>query len=537
MPLKARLALTLSLFTLIGPPAVADDTRDFLEALGQAATGAIVAEAYQSACDVRYPESRQARQDALAGWAHRVDLAGYRRFLDAAFGVMTDLEADLEENRARAQALVDDDVDTDGSACGDLVGTLDENDMFDIETPIRYLLRNADDFGILVADGDAASEGSESVEVVSLVALSAQLARKMDEIGSKEGGQANRDLREAREDHAEAWLAQRPALAVLGRVIGEDSLREWRGEQQSAFLASCRSFADDRQEAMMAQDIGAERVVVGQVRWVLDRREGGEVSLDGCRIFQHEPGEVPLATIDDESMGLMLRPPDFDEAYAGPGQGILIDDVDRVLYLGEFANRIDGFGNGYTQRDEDIYVLLRDGTAYRHAWNFSFTDIDLTLSRQREPDRWFTWRERQGTVMLTQTGGLDAGAEVDLSAARRLMPMPQGLRLDATYYYLNVGMGGSRSDREYVFSPDGQLRYSRSGFVAGNFGTSYIIVAGDSGNETVTSTYTFDGYTLLVDGPEGPERRFVALIDGQDPGRPEEIIIDGQVHWLREEAE
>ena len=531
-----RLPLTVSLCGLLTVPALADDVADFMDALGKAATGAIVAEAYMAACEASYPDSLQARRDALAGWSHRVNLAGYERFLNAAFGSMPDLATDLEENRVRAQAVVDEDVAKDGAACTDLRGALNDSAMFDIESPIRYLLRNADDFGIVVAEADVAAP-SDEIPVVPLIALSAQLAGKMDEIGSKAGAQDDRDLREAREDHAEAWLEQRPAVAIYGRIVGENSLREWRGDQQSSFLTSCRSFAEEAQEAAMARDLGQERIVVGEVRWVSDAREGGELSLDDCRVFVHDPAEVALTTMADDSAGLMLRPLDYAEAFAGPGAGIALSDVDRVLYDADFANRIDGFGNGYTQRDEDIYVLLRDGTAYRHEWNFAFTDLDVGLSRQREPDRWFTWADNGGAVTLTQSGGLDAGTEIDVSEARLLMPVPAGQRLDQTYYYLNVGMGGGRSDRDYAFSADGQLEYSRSGFVAGNFGTSYIIVAGDSGDEISTASYAFDGYTLLVEGPEGEERHFFALIHGQDPGRPEEIIIDGQVHWLREDDE
>lgn len=530
------LPLALSIGALLTAPALADDVADFMVSLGKAATGAVVAEAYISACDAPYPDSQQARRDALAGWGHRVDLAGYYRFLDAAFGTIPDLEADLEQNRVRAQALVDDDVAKDGATCTDLRSALNDNAMFDIASPIRYLLRHAEDFGIVVAEADVVAPSNE-IAVVPLISLSAQLAGKMDEIGSKAGAQDDRDLRKAREDHAEAWLAERPAVAIYGRIVGENSLREWRGEQQSAFLASCRSFADDAQEAAMARDLGEERIVVGEVRWVSDAREGGELSFDDCRVFVHDPAQVGLTTVADDSAGLMLRPLDYAEAFAGPGAGIALGDVERVLYDAEFANRMYGFGNGYTQRDEDIYVLLRDGTAYRHEWNFAFTDLDVDRSRQREPDRWFTWQDSGGAVTLTQTGGLDAGEEIDVSEVRLLVPMPQGQVLDQTYYYLNVGMGGGRSDREYAFSADGQLQYSRSGFVAGNFGTSYIIVAGNSGDETSTSSYAFDGYTLLIDGPEGQERHFVALIEGQDPGRPEEIIIDGQVHWLRENDE
>ena len=529
-----RLPLAVSLCSLLTVPALADDVADFMDALGKAATGVIVAEAYMTACQAPHPESLQARHDALAGWGHRVNLAVYERFLDAVFGTIPDLAADLEENRVRARALVDEDVARDGTTCTDLRSALDDNTMFDIESPIRYLLRNADDFGIVVAEADVVAPSGE-IPVVPLITLSAQLAGKMDEIGSKAGARDDRNLRQAREAHAESWLAQRPALAIYGRIMGENGLREWRGDQQSAFSASCRSFADDAQEAAMAREQGQDRIVVGEVRWVNDAREGGELSLDECRLFAHDPAQVAMTTIADDSAGLMLRPLDYAEAFAGPAAGIAPGDVDRVLYDAEFANRMDGFGNGYTQREEDIYVLLRDGTAYRHEWNFAFTDLDVDLSRQREPDRWFTWQDRGGAVTLTQTGGLDAGEEVDLSEARLLMPVPQGQMLDATYYYLNVGMGGGRSDREYAFSADGKLDYSRSGFVAGNFGTSYIIVAGDGGDEVSTAAYAFDGHTLLIDGPEGQERHFVALIHGQNPDDPDEIIVDGQVHWLRED--
>src|SRR5690606_9209806 len=164
--------------------------------------------------------------------------------------------------------------------------------------------------------------------------------------------------------------------------------------------------------AQMAHAIGEERIIVGDVRWLNDNREGGVISLNDCRVFTHDPDETELASLSDDSAGLMLRPPEYEEAFAGPGQGIAMSDIDRVLYAAEFNNRIDGFGNGYTDRDEDIYVLLRDGTAYRHEWNFAFTDLDVDLSRQREPDHWFSWRESWGNVTLTQTGGLDAGDEI-----------------------------------------------------------------------------------------------------------------------------
>ena len=40
-----------------------------------------------------------------------------------------------------------------------------------------------------------------------------------------------------------------------------------------------------------------------------------------------------------------------------------------------FETRMDGFGNGYVDRREDVYVLLRDGTGWRHDWPFPPTEL------------------------------------------------------------------------------------------------------------------------------------------------------------------
>lgn len=525
----ASLLLTSMLLVM---PAIGDDAA-FNDALSKAVTGAIVAEAYLAACAVATPDHVQAQRDAMAAWSHSVDLTGYRRLMVGAVARFTGLEDDLRDNAERAQGVVEEEVAQDASPCQDFRAALTDNDIFDIAADIRYLLRNADDFGIVVEY--AASEPvSDGVEVMPLASLSVLIANKMDEIGSKAGAREDRDLREAREKHATEWLEQPAVIAISGRVVADDELREWRGDLQSTFLATCASFEDDTHEAAMAAGIGEDHILVGEIRWLREDRIGGVVSLDDCQLFDLEA--VDLAGIDDDSAGLMLRPPEYDEAYAGPGDGMAMGDIDRVLYAASFENRLDGFGNGYTDREENIYVLLRDGTAYRHEWNFAFTDLDVPLSRQREPDRWFSWQDSWGTITLRQTGGLDEGDEIDLSDARRLMPVPQGQVLDATYYYLNVGMGGGRSDRDYAFSVDGHLLHSRGGFVAGNFGTAYIIAVGDDAPAT-RSAYSFDGYTLLIDGPDGQERHFVAMIDGDDPGHPQEIIIDGEVHWLREDDE
>src|SRR5690606_25541831 len=221
---------------------------------------------YMTACDAHDPDSTQSRRDAFAGWAHRVDLAGYKRLLAGAAEPLPGVVADLEQHAETVGEEVDKDVREDRSTCTDFKDELGA-EIFDIERPISYLLRNADDFGITLAEIPV-EPVSDEIQVVPLASLSAQLAEKMDEIGSKAGAVTDRDLRAAREKHAEKWLSQRLVFAIYGRVTDDDTLREWRGDQQSSFHATCRSFADDDNEAQMAHAIGEERIIVGDVRWL-----------------------------------------------------------------------------------------------------------------------------------------------------------------------------------------------------------------------------------------------------------------------------
>ncbi len=529
-PRALRLGIA-ALALVAATPVLADEAEEFAANMGNAVTGHTLARAYVDACDARYPEGRMQRRDVMAGWSHRVDLDGFDRLLTGAAEAIPGLAEEIGTYVADTRAAVAEDIEADGAPCHDLAAKLAEDD-FDIERAIRRLLRDADDFGITVPDPPPPSFPAVNTGVMPLAALWTQALEIMEEIGSKAGAVDNRALAEAREDHLLAWLEAHDMVQVHGRVVAEDELREWRGDQQSRLMVSCSGFASSDDRHLMETGLGRDMVVAGEPRWVLELREGGVVNLSGCRLST--PKAEFAAPAMDDSPGLMLRPPEFEEAFAGPGAGIAMGDVDRVLYSADFTNRLDGFGNGYTDRQEDIYVLLRDGTAYRHDWSFAFTDLDVALSRHREPERWFTWSDHWGEVTLVQTGGFDEGRQIDLSDARRLAPIPTGQRLSKTYYFLNVGRGGARRDREYVFAEDGNVTYTRGGFIAGNFGTSFItIVPGD--DEPSRLAYRFEGFTMVIDGPEGSERHFAAMIDGDDPNAPEELLIRGQVYWDRDD--
>ncbi|KKB10167.1 hypothetical protein VE26_00805 [Devosia chinhatensis] len=351
----------------------------------------------------------------------------------------------------------------------------------------------------------------------------------MAEIGSKQGAREMRGLRAAREEHAEAWLEADGVQIVFGRITSAKELREWRGDLQSSFALQCSSFSEEGHEARMEASIGQDMVVVGTPRSLTDGTEGGIVRLDRCSVFTLEETGRPMVSEADNA-GLMIRPLEFDEAYAGPGAGIAMSDVDRVLYDAEFSNRLDGFGNGYVDRREDIYVLLRDGSAYRHEWSFPFTDLDVERSRLREPGRWFTWHEDGNAVRLTATGGWQMGVDILVEGAQRLVGFPRPA-LSGTYYYLQVGMGGTRQDKRYAFSADNTLVYSRGGFVAGNVGTSYIIVNGPDAPET-EARYRVEDFALVLEVEGETERHFLAVPEAAGGDLPDTILIDGQAYWL-----
>lgn len=517
-------ALLLSLILFASGPALAATEAEFNSALSQTASRVVTARVLTDLCDTRDPEGASTRKDALSSWFHRHDVAKYDALMAELVRRNAISEAEMAANNERAREQIGASLNEDDSDCANLAGFL-ADDKYEIRDLIRDLNRFARDLDIRISE-DATATKTDKIEVTGLAQFSVLAEAEMSKVGSREGAQSDRHLRNAREQHLEAYLAQYAGIAGFGRVFKADEIREWRGDKQSRFSFRCRSFKDPSHEARMKASVGQDMVVLGTPRTVLDAHDPSIV-LVNCAIFSlSEIGET-MPVFDDAS-GLVLRPLEFDEAYAGPNAGIAKQDVDRVLYVADFENRMDGFGNGYTHREEDFYVLLNDGRAYQHQWSFPFTDLNVTLSKAREPERWMTWSKSwTGAITLTRDG-----SEIDLSAAQEIKPIAAGTRLDRSYYFLNVGSGGVRRDRSYVFQPDGKVTHSRGGFVAGNFATSYMIVTNDR-DDSATSNYRFEDYALIISHPDGEERHFFAILADADPKDPEDIIVDGNIYWTK----
>ncbi|MGE8106636.1 hypothetical protein ACQKP1_23390 [Allorhizobium sp. NPDC080224] len=521
---------------MLSGAAFADDVEDLQVHIGKAVGAFEAAAHYQAQCDVRDPEGASARRDLLADWRYRNDFTDYLRLLSGLKSRIEELAPQIEAHGTQLAETISADLDKLPEQCGNF-STLLEKDQFDVKSSVRQLLSLTRRLQIevpAVPETAPAAKNLDNIHILRIAALSARLETRMTEIGSKAGAKELRGLRAARETHAETWLKGDGLQVLFGRVIKKDEMREWRGGLQSTFKAVCRSFVEDRHEDRMATSLGQEMVLVGMPVSVTDGPEDRIVRLNRCSLFTVSEVGRPFVEGNDTA-GLMLRPLEFDEAYAGPNAGIKVREIDRVLYDSSFDNRLDGFGNGYIDRREDIYVLLKDGRAYRHQWSFPMTDLNVELSIQREPERWFTWSERDAQVVLTPTDPERRGQTVTIENPQRLMafdPRP----IDAAYYYLQVGMGGVRQDRRFAFSAEGTVTYSRSGFVAGNVGTSYIISSGQRDADT-QAQYRIEDFALILENGDQIERRFLAVPETADQTHPDTLIIGGTAYWLDAELD
>lgn len=476
-------------------------------------------------CSVAEPAQAGALRDALASWSYRNDAALYDAAITAIADAAPGLSEQLDEGRTRLDQIVAEQLAGSSDICSGLSDQLTA-DEFSLKEALRRTRRIAAAFGLEIHEPEPPAP-ADPTEILPLAQFSATASAWMDEVGSKGGAEGDRDLRKAREAHLLSLLQETRPLMLQGRAVSDDELREWRGERQSSFAASCSSFADDDAQARMAALRGSDTVLAGDPARVTETDAGGVVALNDCRPLTLAEAGLPLSPAGPAE--LVMRPPEIDEVRAAPGQGIAPDRIDRVLYDAAFETRMDGFGNGYVHRREDVYVLLRDGSAWRHDWPFPPPDLDIGVSRRREPEKWFTWSEAGDAVILTPKDG-DPAESIDLSSARQLEPMPQDARLDATFRYTSISMMGLRQDQHLTFSADGTVLYRRDAFAGGNVGTSFVTATLGPGAEG-RSRYRFDGYGLILEGSEGEERHFFARMAGSDARLPEDIILDGQIFW------
>jgi hypothetical protein len=501
-------------------------------------------------CDAIAPEARDARQAVLDRWraANRIDV------FEAAVGQFFqhlprtgDALRKIETTTAGAAKSI---LQKSPAICADMTMLLAEN-TFGVLAQVNAALPQIAALTPGVQGSlPAAPPLRATTTIYTMAQLSAKAQAAMNAAASPETAK-DRKTRELRENAAETALKGLGVVAVRGRAIERERLRGWYGDRQSTFSARCRSFVDDatrdRFQALRGQDV----IVGAEVASVHDDREGGgALTFAKCALID-DVANLSKADLPDET-GFELRPPEPEEAYAGPGAGIQPELVAKVVYKANFAPMMDGFGNGYTQRDEDTYVLLKDGSAYQHRWRFPFSDVNLLLVRHREPGRWFTWREEAGKLHLTATGGRASGQTRTIESYDTLEPVPAGARWEKAFHYLNVAMMGARSDRNYAFHADGTLDVTASSVVAGNTGAGtgssvagpgfsysgdgFLMVGGKDRERRLR--YRINGYVLELSDEAGKaERHFIARFGSDKDDPPSSLYLDGEVLWTRDKKE
>ncbi|BBK40363.1 hypothetical protein STVA_03830 [Allostella vacuolata] len=557
------LTLILALAVACGLANPADAADDDIAAASEAIAGVMVpigvARGLVAACAQRDPEGVRDRERTYRNWRRRNGVEGFEAAIIAVQAKAPELAAGRARLEQASAAQAESVVGRDPAACRQLPQVLGSR-----EFQIARVTANAE--GVLRAlagpplperkpspaapppapNGPAARPAPSAApgpwvapdpagrgrarsgrpttqhgvgQLSALARRSMDAARRDLQAAHHPASLARRE-RAVREEAAGKALAALGPIAVRGRVVDGRRLREWRDDRHSTFQIAC-TFAGREERARFEGERGRDAVVVGRVRHVA---EAGTIGLDDCRV-ETAAAALPPATVPDEG-GFEPRPPSREEAFAGPDRGIPPGEIERIVYKAAPETRTDGSGDGYLRRDEDTYLLLRDGTAYHHRWPFPPGDLDVALVRAREPERWFRWQAAGDRVLLTRTAGPEAGTTLVVAGFDTLLPLPDGTRIGRDYHVLQAGMGGGRPDRTYALRTDGTAGFAHAG---GSDGARGLPVSHGRGERTA-GRYRIAGHLLELTADDGTvERHFVARLASDRAGPPDSLYLGGQV--------
>jgi hypothetical protein len=348
------------------------------------------------------------------------------------------------------------------------------------------------------------------------------------------------------DDKAEAVTAAMRTLgpiALAGRSDGDDRLQQWLPEQRSIWSASCE-FADDAEKKRFEQAKDKDVTVIARISQVY----AFEVfNLSGCRLLD-DPSRLARSDLP-EAGGLEYRPPDAAEVNAGPDKGLPAGQIEAVLFREQVQVGMNPTGGTFTDRNEESFLLLKDGTAYRYEFDYPPTDLDADQVRRRAPQDWSRWERPDQKYVMTAA----AGEKADLPSFTVLKPFPPDARLDRGYYYLNVFQGGVTRRIDLVFRPDGTFERHQGGsyFMQSPVGTgpdggSVGVYSGGMGavmsengfsmggalkSRDSAGRYRLDGYTLQLRADDGTVTRLRIGVPGDDLAAPDTLNIGGTSYW------
>jgi hypothetical protein len=276
------------------------------------------------------------------------------------------------------------------------------------------------------------------------------------------------------------------------------------------------------------------------------------VKLEDCQVVTDASGLKP-ATVDDRA-GLSRKGVKPERVMTKPNQGLKMAQLEGIVWNAEGEYTIGGY-----QFVERTYLLLKDGWLYD---NLSFTpmDLDVTVSRQLEPQHWAQWK-RQGKDVLVQwrdEDGQPKGTWKKLEGDFKA-PFKPGTRLNGVFqaqssYTIGTVSNGatSTSTTTYTFTTDGRYRFGYDSLTTGatdtgtgQDGASGVVTTGNGGasfgpNGTNASafgsnseegTYSIDGYTLEFRSKTGKVTRTFAFLWDEQKYK-DHVVIGGVTYSI-----
>jgi hypothetical protein len=172
-----------------------------------------------------------------------------------------------------------------------------------------------------------------------------------------------------------------------------------------------------------------------------------------------------------------------------PGRGLRPQEIEAVAYGWQQVYTIGGL-----QMQDETYLLLKDGTVHEGV-PVPPQDMDVGLSRRKEPEKWGRWRKEGGTILVAWPDKPDEWRKTNASA---VIPGRAGQTLQGSWSlastYSIPGGASSWAKWSVVLKPDGRFeKFHSGGASAGGVGT---------GSEVFTSTtYNDDGAVATAGGP------------------------------------
>lgn len=196
-----------------------------------------------------------------------------------------------------------------------------------------------------------------------------------------------------------------------------------------------------------------------------------------------------------------------------PGAGLKQSEIAGILL--NQTGRSDGMGYSITS---DIYLLLADGTVYNNL-PVAPDEIDVPLSRRKEPEKWGRWRKQGNQIVAAWR---DKPNEFTPLPGELAVPARKGDRMQSRFGSASssggAGFGfGSYSYWGVTFTPDGRFeKDSRGGSSSGNTGLEgqvAVNTAYDDSGTYVSATGNGVGFSSINEKKKGGDRSGTYTVD------------------------